>query len=175
MNSACIYSVSLNQITHQTFSFAVNTADHEWAENTAASEAADDDTNKDISNEEKIFMSKNQAMSYLQHKRTVYSDGSSVGIVCECCTHQCSLGELAQYCQGGRSAFHSKRSWKPEYHKPDSFASRSANKITDITDTDHPQSHDKTGESLHTTSDQNKEFTQMILASMFPQRKLHAV
>jgi hypothetical protein len=56
-----------------------------------------------MSPDDKIFLTKSRAMSYLQHKRNAFTDGgsSAQGIVCECCLYRCSYGEMTQYCKAG--------------------------------------------------------------------------
>lgn len=56
-----------------------------------------------------IFLPKSVAMTYARSNRAPAADNgdyhtiSRRGIVCECCTHRCSFGEILQYCSSPRS------------------------------------------------------------------------
>ena len=82
----------------------VNTLD-EWSKRSADEQAWNS----------KVFLPKTKALTYLQHKRSVYNTaayGNGVGIVCECCTYKCSITEMAQYCKGNVDySIFGKRSW----------------------------------------------------------------
>nr|QUP51989.1 IRP-2 [Urechis unicinctus] len=63
----------------------------------------------ELTDDKSVFMSKTDALSYLQHKRS-YSHPLDVGIVCECCVHVCTPRELYQYCASDTGLF-GKRSY----------------------------------------------------------------
>lgn len=48
-----------------------------------------------------IFQRKNQADTFLQASKR--SDSYNTGVVCECCIHRCSYGEMLQYCSSSKS------------------------------------------------------------------------
>ena len=48
-----------------------------------------------------VFVPRRVALSLLRSRRTVHSVGVAFrrGLHCECCIHQCSYGELMEYCR----------------------------------------------------------------------------
>ena len=101
-------------------------------------------------------------MSYLQHKRSSYGDGSSVGIVCECCTSRCSLSETAQYCKSGGGYLGKRASWGAPTPP---HAWDHENTIKDEQQADNDELNDDA------IKDKNKKITEVILFTMFPDRK----
>ncbi|ELU03087.1 hypothetical protein CAPTEDRAFT_221066 [Capitella teleta] len=131
-----------------------------WADHTGEQEEEEGAMSPD----EKIFVSKSRALSYLQHKRSGFGDGSSVGIVCECCTYRCTITEMTQYCKAGGMG---KRSWSaptpPHAWLPTNAVhnAKTTDEGEEITESD--KNSDKT--------EKNQKITEVILLTMFPERK----
>ena len=72
--------------------------DRDWVDAGEDQSINDDDDDDGIAWDNKIFVPRASALSYLRHKRSS-ENNFRAGVYCECCVHQCAFVEVLSYCR----------------------------------------------------------------------------